>query len=107
MFDTHAALIVAIAAIITFLLKSFPFFVFGTKKTPRFIAYLGSVLPYATMGMLVVYCLKSISFISAPHGIPEFIAIALVALIHIWRRNTLLSILVGTLSYMFMVQFLF
>ncbi len=105
MFRVHSALIVAVAAIITLLLRVLPFVIFGSQKTPKYIAYLGSVLPYATMGMLVVYCLKGVSFISAPHGIPEFISIVLVAFIHIWRRNTLLSILVGTLSYMFMVQF--
>ncbi len=107
MFRIHSALIVAVAAAITLLLRSLPFLVFGTHKTPRYIAYLGSVLPYATMGMLVVYCLKNVSFISSPFGIPEFIAILLVAIIHIWRRNTLLSILTGTLSYMLMVQLIF
>lgn len=107
MFRVHSALIVVVAAVITLTLRGLPFVVFGNRKTPKYIAYLGSVLPYATMGMLVVYCLKGVSFVSSPHGIPEFISIALVALIHIWRRNTLLSILVGTLSYMLMVQFIF
>ncbi len=107
MFDTHSALIVATASIITMILRMLPFWVFGTHRTPRYIVYLGKVLPFATMGMLVVYCLKGISFISSPYGLPELIACLLVVLVHVWRRNTLISILAGTLSYMLMVQLIF
>ena len=108
MFDTHAALIVAVAALVTMALRFLPFLIFGEKrKTPELITYLGQYLPYAIMGMLVVYCLKNVSLLSAPFGIPELIGCGIVATLHIWKRNTLLSIGVGTVCYMLMVQFLF
>lgn len=100
-------LIVAVTAIVTILLRFLPFLIFRNRETPKYVVYLGRVLPYAIMGMLVVYCLKGISFVSAPYGIPELIACLLVALMHIWRRNTLLSILTGTVSYMLLVQLVF
>ena len=104
----HAALIIAVAALVTMGLRFVPFLVFGeNRKTPPLIAYLGQVLPYAIMGMLVVYCLKDIQLTSAPYGIPEFIGCAVVALLHIWKRNTLLSIGAGTVCYMLLVQFIF
>ena len=103
---THSMLIVAVAAIITALLRGLPFIVFS-KKTPKFITFLGKFLPYAVMGMLVVYCLKDATFTAWPHALPELIAIAAVALIHLWRRNTLLSVAGGTVFYMFLVQFVF
>lgn len=102
----HSALIVAIAAVITALLRGLPFIIFS-KKTPKFITFLGKFLPYAVMGMLVVYCLKDATFTAWPHALPELIAIAAVALIHLWRRNTLLSVAGGTVFYMILVQFVF
>ena len=105
--DYRAVLMVAIISAVTMLLRIIPFLVFEKKETPVFVTYLGKVLPYAIMGMLVVYCLKGITFLASPYGIPELIAVSLVVLVHIWKRNTLLSILVGTLSYMMMVQFIF
>jgi branched-subunit amino acid transport protein AzlD len=71
------------------------------------ITYLGAVLPYAVMGMLVVYCLKNVSLLTAPHGIPEAIALLAVAALHLWRRSTLLSIFGGTAVYMLLVQMVF
>lgn len=104
----HAALIIAVTALVTIALRFLPFLIFGeNRKTPPIISYLGQVLPYSIMGMLVVYCLKDIHLASAPFGIPEFIGCALVALLHIWKRNTLLSIGVGTVCYMLLVQFIF
>ncbi len=103
----HAIMIVAVSAIITALLRGLPFIVFNSKKTPEFITFLGKFLPYAVIGMLVVYCLKDASFTTWPHGLPELIAIAAVALLHIWRRNTLLSVAGGTVFYMLLVQFVF
>ena len=104
----HAFLIIAVTALVTMALRFLPFLVFGeNRKTPPIIAHLGQVLPYAIMGMLVVYCLKDISLTSSPYGIPELIGCALVALLHIWKRNTLLSIGAGTVCYMLLVQFLF
>ncbi len=106
--DLHAALIIAVAALVTIALRFIPFLVFGeNRKTPPLVSYLGQVLPFAIMGMLVVYCLKGISFTAAPFGIPELIGCTVVAVLHIWKRNTLLSISGGTLCYMLLVQFLF
>jgi branched-subunit amino acid transport protein AzlD len=85
-----------------------PFLVFGNnRKTPDIIVYLGKVLPYAIMGMLVVYCMKDVSFLTAPYGIPELLGCAAVAILHLWKRNTLLSIGVGTVFYMVLVQLVF
>lgn len=104
----HAVLIIAVTALVTMALRFLPFLVFGeNRKTPPIIVHLGQVLPYAIMGMLVVYCLKDISLTSSPYGIPELIGCALVALLHIWKRNTLLSIGAGTVCYMLLVQFVF
>ena len=104
----HGILIVAIAALVTIGLRFLPFLIFNeNRKTPAIIAYLGKVLPYAIMGMLVVYCLKDVSFLSSPYAIPELMGCAIVALLHIWKRNTLLSIGVGTVCYMLLVQFVF
>ena len=105
MFDTHAAIVIAIASVVTMLIRSLPFLVFGgNKKRPAVIDYLADVLPYAIMGMLVVYCLKSVSLVTAPHGLPELIACVAVVLLHLWKRNTLLSIIAGTAVYMVLVQ---
>lgn len=104
----HSLILIAVMAIITLLLRALPFLIFGgKKKTPSFITYLGKVLPFATMGMLVVYCLKSVNVLSWPHGLPELICIVLVAALHAWKRNTLISIVAGTAAYMLLVQLVF
>ncbi|MDD6142314.1 MAG: branched-chain amino acid transporter permease [bacterium] len=106
--DLHSALMVAVVALVTIALRFAPFLIFrGSKQTPAFVAYLGRVLPYAIMGMLVVYCLRNISFASAPHGAPELIACAVVAALHLWKRNTLISIVGGTVCYMLLIQLVF
>ena len=106
--DVHSAVMIAVIALVTAALRFLPFLIFGeNRKTPPLISYLGQVLPYAIMGMLVVYCLKDVSLISAPFGIPEIIGCAVVTLLHIWKRNTLLSIGAGTVCYMLLVQFIF
>ena len=108
MTDLHAGLIIAVCALVTMALRFLPFLIFGpSRKTPAFITYLGKVLPCAIMAMLVVYCLKDVSLLTAPHGLPELIAILIVAVLHIWRRSTLLSIIAGTVSYMVLVQGVF
>ena len=105
---THAALIIAVAGAVTLLLRFLPFLIFGgTRETPPFVVYLGKVLPYAIMGMLVIYCLRGISFTAAANFLPELIACAVVVLAHVWKRNTLLSIISGTVCYMLLVQFVF
>ena len=106
--DLHSALLIAVMAIVTAGLRFLPFLIFGeNRKTPPLISYLGQVLPFAIMGMLVVYCLKDVSFTAVPFGIPEVIGCAVVTLLHIRKRNTLLSIGAGTLCYMLLVQFVF
>lgn len=106
--DLHAAWMIAVIALVTAALRFLPFWIFGeNRKTPPLISYLGQVLPYAIMGMLVVYCLKGISLTAFPFGIPELMGCAVVTLLHLWKRNTLLSIGAGTVCYMLMVQFIF
>lgn len=105
--NLHAILAIAVMAIISYLLRALPFLIFSGKQTPPFIQYLGKYLPYAIMGMLVIYCLKEVRPLAYPYGLPELIAIAIVALLHIWKRNTLLSIVSGTVSYMLLVQLVF
>ena len=105
---SHTASTIAVIAVITAALRFIPFLVFdGKKELPGYISYLGKVLPGAIMAMLVVYCLKGISFQSVSGFLPEAIATAVVVLLHVWKRNTLLSIIVGTVCYMLLVQLVF
>ncbi len=104
----HSVWIIAVAALVTAATRFLPFLIFGSgKKTPDIIVYLGKVLPYAIMGMLVVYCFKDVAFTAFPYGIPEILGCVAVAVLHLWKRNTLLSIAVGTVFYMILVQFVF
>lgn len=106
--DLHSALTIAIIALVTAALRFLPFLIFReNRKTPPLVSYLGQVLPYAIMGMLVIYCLKGVSFAAFPFGIPEMIGCLVVVLLHIWKRNTLLSIGAGTVCYMLLVQLVF
>ena len=108
MTELHAVLTIAVVALVTAALRFLPFLIFGENRTtPPLITYLGQVLPYAIMGMLVVYCLKGVTLTVSPYGIPEAIGCCVVALLHIWKRNTLLSIGAGTVCYMLLVQFIF
>lgn len=83
-----------------------PFWLFR-KEPPAVVSYLGGVLPCATMGLLVVYCLKGVDVLAPPHGVPELMAIAVVAALHRWKGNVLLSIAGGTVLYMVLVQAVF
>lgn len=98
-----------ILAAVTLLIRALPFILFkGDKPVPEFITYLGKVLPYALIAMLVVYCLKDVSFSQGgTYGIPELIAILVVVVLHKLKHNMLLSIGVGTILYMALVQFFF
>ena len=108
MTDVYSVILIAIVAGVTMLLRFLPFAVFGRgRKTPTYITYLSSVLPYAIMGMLVVYCLKEVSLMEAPHGLPELLAGGVVVGLHLWKKNTLLSIAAGTVAYMMLIQFVF
>ncbi len=91
-----------------FFTRLIPFIFFPPgKEIPPTIQYLGRVLPPAVIGMLVIYCLKSVSIIKFPFGVPELISIAAVTMLHVWKRNNLLSIGVGTILYMVLVQTVF
>lgn len=102
----NAAILIAVMATVTVLLRFLPFLVFR-KQTPAYITYLGKVLPPAIIGMLVVYCLKDISPTDYPHGLPELIAAACVVGLQVWKRNALISILAGTAVYMVLIQTVF
>ena len=100
----HSVLIILVCAAVTYLLRGIAFLIFGGKRgTPAFISWLGGVLPHAVMGMLLVYCLKDATVTAFPFGLPELFACAVVVLLHVWKRNSLLSIGVGTVSYMIIV----
>ncbi len=105
-FDVHAAALVLAMAFFTWLLRFLPFHVFR-KNTPGYIVYLGKVLPSAIIGMLVVYCLKDVEFSAAPFGLPELIAAVSVVVLQRWKRNSLISILVGTILYMVLIRTVF
>ena len=94
-------------AAITAALRFAPFLIFTNRQTPKIIGYLGKTLPYAVMGMLVVYCLKDVSFSAISGFLPAVIASAAVVLSYIWKKNTLVSIVGGTVVYMILVQLVF
>ena len=104
----YSVLLIVVISFVTMLLRFLPLWVFGNgKQTPQLVQYLGKVLPYAIMGMLVVFCLKGVSLTSAPFGLPELIASAVVVGLHVWKRNTPVSIVGGTVVYMILVQMVF
>lgn len=104
----HSLMLIAVVSICTIFLRAVPFLIFGRKKeVPAAVRYLGNVLPPAIMAVLVVYCLRGISFVSGNHGIPEIVSVFLVAVLHIWKKNILLSIGLGTVCYMVLVQLVF
>lgn len=108
MIFTQHLITIAMVVLGTVLTRFLPFLIFRAEKpTPKYVLYLGRVLPAAVFGMLVVYCLKNVSLLTYSHGLPELIAIAFVVALHLWKRQTLLSIAGGTLCYMLLVQCLF
>ena len=108
MTDFHTWLLIAVIALVTALTRFLPFVIWnGSKKTPSLIEKLGRMLPYAIMGMLVVYCLKGISVDSTSGFLPELVAGVIVTGTYIWKRNTLISIILGTVCYMMLVQLVF
>lgn len=99
---------IAMVVIGTMMTRFLPFLLFPAgKPTPKYIQYLGKVLPAAVFGLLVVYCLKNVSVFTGSHGIPELLAVILVVVLHLWKRQMLLSIAGGTVCYMLLVQFIF
>lgn len=99
---------IVIMSAVTVFLRVIPFVAFsGKRRTPGVVIYLGKVLPFSIMGMLVVYCLKGTDFLGATHGIPEVLAVTVVVVVHLLKRNTVLSVIAGTVVYMLLVQFIF
>lgn len=99
---------IAMCAAATMLTRFLLFMVFRSDRpTPKYIQYLGKVLPGAIFGMLVVYCLRNVSPMQYSYGLPELIAIAVTIGLHLWRRQMLVSIAGGTVCYMLLVQFVF
>ncbi len=99
---------IAMVVIGTMLTRFLPFFLFPSgRPTPKYIQYLGNVLPAAVFGLLVVYSLKNVPIFSGNHGIPELLAVLFVVVLHLWKRQMLLSIAGGTVCYMLLVQFVF
>lgn len=108
MSNTQLILMIAVAGACTFATRLFPFALFGGKKeVPKFIKYLGNVLPVAILGILIVYCLRDFEKGSINYILPQIIAVALTAGIHLWKKSTLLSIAVGTIGYMLLIHFVF
>lgn len=104
----HDVLLIVVAVLVTMVTRFLPFLIFGEKRnTPPIIEYLGKVLPFAIMGMLVVYCLKDVTVLRFPYGLPEIISCIVVAALHVWKRSSLLSIGGGTVCYMLLVQLVF
>lgn len=105
--NTHSALLIITMSLVTILLRFLPFVIFsGKRKIPKIIIYLGNVLPSAAIGMLVIYCLKDMDFTVAPYGVKELVACLAVVTAHIIKRNTIFSVLVGTVLYMILIQVL-
>lgn len=101
-------LIILAITVGTMLTRFLPFLMFPeTKKPPQIISYLGNILPPAMMGLLVIYCLRNVKLTQGSHGFPELIAIAVIAVLHKWKNNVLLSILGGTICYMLLIQWVF
>ena len=100
--------IILVVALVTFATRAIPFLIFPKgKEIPPVVLYLGKVLPPAIIGMLIVYCFRNVDFLRGSHGAAELIAAAAVVVLHVWKRNNLLSIGVGTVLYMWLVQCVF
>ncbi|KAJ50172.1 branched-chain amino acid transport protein [Clostridium tetanomorphum DSM 665] len=105
---TQRIIIIGMVILGTVITRFLPFIIFPSNKpTPEYVKYLGKVLPSAVLGMLVIYCLKDVNLLIGNHGIPKLISIVGVVLIHLWKKQMLISIAVGTISYMFMIQLIF
>jgi branched-subunit amino acid transport protein AzlD len=105
---TQQIITIAMVILGTLITRFLPFIIFPAgKPTPKYIQYLGRFLPSAVFGLLIIYCLKDVSIFTGSHGIPEAISIAVVVLLHLWKRQMLLSIAGGTICYMLLVQLVF
>ena len=103
---TEQIITVAMCVLGTVLTRYLPFWVFSeNRQTPAFIQYIGRYLPSAVFGMLVVYCLKDVDFMHGNHGVYEITGIAVTVILHLWKRNFMISMAGGTLCYMLLTQF--
>lgn len=105
---TEQIITIAVCVIGTVIPRSLAFLLFKPgKNMPAYVRYLGKALPAAIFAMLVVYCLKNVSFLSGSHGVPEMIGLIVTTVIHLWKRNMMISMVVGTAVYMVLVQVVF
>jgi branched-subunit amino acid transport protein AzlD len=104
----HAMIIMIVMGLMTLATRILPVLIFGrSEKVPDFILYLGKVVPFTAMGLLIVYCLRDVSVFRGLHAIPEILALAVVAVSYLWKKNSILSVVAGTIVYMFLVQKVF
>lgn len=107
-FPVHEIIVIAIVAFCTFLTRLFPFLVFGRKGEPSLmIRFLGKALPPAVITILIIYCLRNVNFLLPKSVLPQLLSILAVVLLHLWKRNNLLSIGLGTVCYMLLIQYVF
>lgn len=105
MTTTQQIITITLIAFSTIATRALPFAIFPSKKhTPKFVQYLGKHLASAVFGMLVVYCLKDVTFLSGSHGVPQMLGILVCVLLHLWRKNMLLTIAGGTIFYMIVIH---
>lgn len=106
--NKHALLVILVMGLATLATRLLPVLIFGRgEKVPDYLMYLGKVVPYTAMGLLIVYCLKDVPVWEAPHALPELIALGVVSASYLWKRNTILSVVLGTAVYMLLVQVVF
>lgn len=104
----HAMIIILVMGLMTLATRILPVMIFGRgERVPDYILYLGKVVPYTAMGLLIVYCLRDVQVTESPHALPELISITAVTLTYLWKRNTILSVVVGTVLYMILIQKVF
>ena len=105
---THALIVMLVMGGCVLLTRILPVIIFGhSERVPEFILYLGKVIPYTAMGLLIVYCLRDVSILGGTHGVPELIAMAVVVASYLWKRNTIVSVVLGTAVYMVLLQMVF
>ena len=105
MTDSERLLAILLVAVVTLLIRALPFLVFsGKRKPPRFVLWLGEQLPRAVMAMLLIYCLKDVRFAALSGWLPALAGVAVTALLHLWKRQMMLSIAGGTAVYMLLLR---
>ena len=106
--EMHAVIILLIIGAVTLATRILPVLIFGRKENiSPYILYLGRTVPYSAMGLLIVYCLKDVRITQRPYGLPELIALSVVTGTYLWKRHTIFSVLIGTITYMILVQRVF